>query len=250
MTTPALITQPPAYDAWLNTITRVRSRAARPSAVSASFFEGAFGTALPRAAATDKLGEPADPGLAKGARDLELPPWNKGRYGTALGRAVHGVLQTVDLATGAGRDDAVAAQALAEGVSEHADVVAALVRSALDSDVVQRAASRPHWRETYVGTVVGDRVLEGYIDLVYRDDDGGLVVVDYKTDTVPAEALDRRVAFYRPQMAAYVAGLTAAAGLPVSRAVLLFLSPTAAIERTVDDVEGAITRLNDEIRAG
>ena len=35
-----------------------------------------------------------DPGLAKGPRDLELPPWNKGRYGTALGRAVHAVLQT------------------------------------------------------------------------------------------------------------------------------------------------------------
>ena len=34
---------------------------------------------------------------------------------------------------------------------------------------------------------VGDRVLEGYIDLLYRDDDG-LVIVDYKTDAVP----DRR----------------------------------------------------------
>ena len=43
-----------------------------------------------------------DPGLAKDGRDLELPPWNKGRYGTAIGRAVHAVLQTVDLATGAG----------------------------------------------------------------------------------------------------------------------------------------------------
>ena len=37
-----------------------------------------------------------DPGLAKEGRDLELPPWNKGRYGTAIGRAVHAVLQTVD----------------------------------------------------------------------------------------------------------------------------------------------------------
>jgi ATP-dependent exoDNAse (exonuclease V) beta subunit len=248
-TAPTLINQPPSYDAWLDTITRVRSRASRPSAVSASFFEGALGSELPRAAGTDKLGEPADPGLAKSARDLELPPWNKGRYGTAVGRAVHGVLQTVDLATGDGLNDAVAAHALAEGVTEHADVVEALVRSALESDVVQRAASRLHWRETYVGTVVGDQVLEGYIDLVYRDDDRGLVVVDYKTDTVPAEALDRRVAFYRPQMAAYFAGLTAATGLPVTHAVLLFLSPTAATGRTIDGLDGTVVRLRQHIQA-
>jgi ATP-dependent helicase/nuclease subunit A len=62
---------------------------------------------------------------------------------------------------------------------------------------VQHAASRPHWRETYVGTVIGDRVLEGFIDLIYRDD--GLVIIDHKTDTVPAVALGQRVAFYRPR---------------------------------------------------
>ena len=66
-------------------------------------------------------------GLPKGARDVELPPWQKGRYGSAVGRAVHGVLQTVDLATGAGLDDAVAAQCLAEGVAQHAEHVRALV---------------------------------------------------------------------------------------------------------------------------
>ena len=50
--------------------------------------------------------EPDRPGLQKRPRDLDLPPWLKGRYGTAVGRAVHGVLQTIDLATGAGLDAA------------------------------------------------------------------------------------------------------------------------------------------------
>jgi ATP-dependent exoDNAse (exonuclease V) beta subunit len=145
-------------------------------------------------------------------------------------------------------DEAVAAQVLAEGVAEHADVVSALARSALDSDVVRQAASRPHWRETYVGTVVGDRVLEGFIDLVYEDDDG-LVIVDYKTDTVPSTALDRRVAYYRPQMAAYVAGLTAATGRLVARAVLLFLSPAGVVERPVEEIDDAMTRLREQILA-
>src|SRR5205085_4620476 len=76
-------------------------------------------------------GAPIDPGLAKDGRDLELPPWNKGRYGTAIGRAVHGVLQTVDLATGDGLMSAVAGQAAAEAVAGRETVIAALVRSAL-----------------------------------------------------------------------------------------------------------------------
>ena len=49
-----------------------------------------------------------DPGLAKDGRDLELPPWNKGRYGTAIGRAVHATLQTIELATGHARHLVVA----------------------------------------------------------------------------------------------------------------------------------------------
>jgi ATP-dependent exoDNAse (exonuclease V) beta subunit len=109
--------------------------------------------------------------------------------------------------------------------------VAASDRSAVESDVDRRAASRPHWRETYVGTVVGDRVLDGYIDLDHRDDQG-LVIVDYKPDTVPAAALDRRVTYYQPLVAAYVIALTAATGQPVACAVLPCLSPPAPWRRS------------------
>ncbi len=247
---PTLVVQPPPrYEEWLADMTRVRQRSARHAAVSASSLEGSLGSAQPRAAATDRLGEPMDAGLAKDARDLELPPWNKGRYGTAVGRAVHGVLQIVDLATGRGLDDAVAAQVLAEGVVQHAEVVADLARAALDSSIVVRAASLPHWRETYVGTVIGERVLEGFVDLVYRDDDG-LVIVDYKTDTVPTAALNQRVAFYRPQLAAYAAALEAATGERVARCVLLFLSPTGAVARTVDDIDATVALVRDAVRSG
>jgi ATP-dependent helicase/nuclease subunit A len=234
---------PPDWDAWLARITAVRDRAARSSSVSASGLEG-----------TDPLvgsdEAPVDPGLAKGPRDLELPPWSKGRFGTAIGRAVHGVLQTLDLATGAGLDEAVAAQALAEGVAEHADLVRTLVRSALRSDAVRQAAQLPHWKETYVGTVLAgadaaplakafgtravsdETVLEGFVDLIYRDITG-LVVVDYKTDAVPAGAIASRVAVYRPQLAAYTRCVEAATGEHVSRAVLVFVSPTRAYEHTL-----------------
>ena len=62
---------------------------------------------------------------------------------------------------------------------------------------MQRAAAREHWRESYVGTVQEDgTVLEGFVDLIYREDDGSLVIVDYKTDDIPDAAIPARVAYY------------------------------------------------------
>jgi ATP-dependent helicase/nuclease subunit A len=130
-------------------------------------------------------GVTAMPGLAKEPRDLELPPWAKGRYGTAVGRAVHAVLQSVDLAGGEGLEDLAAAMAIAEGVAEHVGAVTDMARSALGHELVQRAATREHWKEMFVGGTVDGRLVEGYIDLMYREDDGTLVILDYKTDSAP-----------------------------------------------------------------
>ncbi|MDP9334467.1 MAG: DNA helicase UvrD, partial [Actinomycetota bacterium] len=80
-----------------------------------------------------------DPGLAKDGRDLELPPWNKGRYGTAIGRAVHATLQTIELATGRDVEATAAAQGAAEGVLGHEETIAALTRAAVASPIVRRA---------------------------------------------------------------------------------------------------------------
>src|SRR5947208_2229677 len=82
-----------------------------------------------------------------------------------------------------------------------------LARPASDGPVVERAAGRDHWRETSVGVPLDTTgpagiTVEGYIDLVFRDDDG-LVVVDYKTDAVDAAVLTDRLAHYRVQAGAY-----------------------------------------------
>src|SRR5207249_3156258 len=98
---------------------------------------------------------------------------------------------------------AAAAQAAAEGVADKVRVVAALTRSALATPTVRAAAASRHWCEVYVAAPIGDTLLEGYIDLLYRGPDG-LVVVDYKTDHVPDEgALAQRLEHYRRQGAAY-----------------------------------------------
>ncbi|RYC05655.1 UvrD-helicase domain-containing protein [Nocardioides zhouii] len=212
----AAVTPPPDFDTWLAGVTSARRASRMPGAITASGPEGTDPEVV--------LAE-ADAGLAKGPRDVELPPWSKGRYGSAVGRAVHAALQTVDLATGSGLEQAVRAQVIAEAIPEHEDVVARLVRSALTSETVQRAAARTHWREAYVGAPGTDGVLvEGIIDLIYEEDDKSLVVVDYKTDVVRPDTLTDKVAFYTPQLRAYRDMLTAATGRDV-KTLLLFLHP-------------------------
>jgi ATP-dependent exoDNAse (exonuclease V) beta subunit len=185
-----------------------------------------------------------DPGLAKDARDLELPPWNKGRYGTAIGRAVHAVLQTIDLRTGDGITETARAQAAAEGVIGREDDIVALARSALSTETVQEAVRAQFWRETYVASPVGAHTLEGYVDLVYRTP-AGLVVVDYKTDRLDdGDDLDRALERYRLQGASYALAVAQATGQAVVRCVFLFLHPDGAREREVNDLEAAV----DDVR--
>ncbi|WP_370287778.1 UvrD-helicase domain-containing protein [Nocardioides sp.] len=213
---------PPDLAEWRAWHDRARAASQVRAALTASGLEGTE-PEVPLVVEADPAGEA---GLAKGARDLDLPPWSKGRYGSAVGRAVHAVLQTVDLATGAGLEAAVAAQVVAEAIPAFETVVADAVRSALDSDLVRAAATRRHWREMYVGAPKADGVLlEGIIDLVYEESPGGaLVIVDYKTDVVTADTLAAKVAFYTPQLHAYRDALAAVTGRPVATH-LLFLHP-------------------------
>jgi ATP-dependent helicase/nuclease subunit A len=218
-------------------------RAARDAALAASA-RSRVRSATAIAAEVAAPSPVVDPGLVKDPRDLELPPWNKGRYGTAIGRAVHAVLQTVDLATGADVDATAAAQAAAEGVIGHEREIAALARSAISSSIVKEAIANDFRREMYVATSVDGVTLEGYVDLVFRHD--GLVVVDYKTDAWRDHAdLDEKVARYRLQGASYALALEAATGERVTRCVFLFLRNGGAEAREVTDLERAI----EEVRA-
>jgi len=233
---------PPApFAEWEAERSEALHAASRPTTVAAS--------ALTDEGEPDSEGEP-DPGLQKRPQDLDLPPWLKGRYGTAVGRAVHGVLQTIDLSTGAGLDEALAAQCEAEAVPERLTEVRALVLQALGSPSVVEAASSPHWREIYSCTPHEGRLLEGYIDLLYRAADG-LVVVDYKTAaTSDAALLDQRVEGYRLQGASYALTVATSTDEPVVRVTFLFLTPDGAVERDLGDLDATVADVRRLLRAG
>jgi len=140
--------------------------------------------------------------------------------------------------------------ARAERIGERADDVERLVLTALSSPTVQAAfaTGRPH-REVYVATTVGAVVLDGYVDLCYEEE-GGLTVVDYKTDTVRDRAeVETSAEHHSLQAAAYALALGDATGLPVHRCVLVFLSPGRPIELEVPDLSRAIERVRGLVEA-
>jgi ATP-dependent helicase/nuclease subunit A len=158
----------------------------------------------------------------------------RGRAATSRGRAVHAVLQVIDLGTRTGLDDLAGAQAAAEGIPEQAAEVARLVRAACDSEPVRRAATARHWREVPLGAPVGGVLLEGFIDLLYELPDGRLAIVDYKTDSVSGAEVDRRMERYRLQGGVY--GLLVAEVTRREVARIEFVFAAAGEVRTVTDV--------------
>ena len=238
--TPTAMVPPPDRDAWLAERNRVLARASQPEAVSAT----TLARTMPNA---------DDPGLAKAESDLEGPARSKGRYGTAMGRAIHSVLQMVDLATGEGVEDLARAQAEAEGVGSKTERVTSLARIGL-STAVARAAAAADWhrRELWVAAPIGGQLLEGYIDLIYRAPDG-LVVVDWKTDQVDgdnvADLLDR----YRWQGAGYAAAIEEVTGEKVIKVVFVFLRAGGAVEAELPDLAAAVEEVREAMakhRAG
>jgi len=166
-------------------------------------------------------GEADDEGLRKAPVDLDLPPWQRGRYGTAIGRAVHGTLQYCDLGSGSDIAAHAASQCAAEGIIGLESTVADLARSALQAPVVRQALTAEHHRELFVAAEIGGRVLEGYIDLLVRTDDG-LLIVDYKTDAWRAGShRTERIIRYRRQLAAYALALERVVDEPVTGGVLV-----------------------------
>jgi ATP-dependent exoDNAse (exonuclease V) beta subunit len=203
----------------------------------------ATGVARQAHAAATPLVDQDDDG-ADLADDAAVPARRQGRAGSAIGRAAHATLQVLELSDPRGIDEQVRRQCDLEAIPDKVGIVAALVRSALASPAVQLAAKHPHHKELFVAAPVGDRVVEGYVDLLVETPTG-LIVVDYKTDSAssPAE-IDARLEAYELQGATYAAALQVVTGSQVAEVRFVFCKPGGAIERTVRDLPGAIARVH------
>jgi ATP-dependent exoDNAse (exonuclease V) beta subunit len=150
--------------------------------------------------------------------------FRKGRGGTSLGRAVHSVLQTVDLATGKDIEQISRSQADVEGIPEREKEVTLLAGKALEMSVVKRAVqSGRYWREVFVSLKRGSRQIEGFIDLIFEED-GCLVIADYKTDVVSGLEDPANIDQYQLQAGLYALAASELTGKPVREVALLFLN--------------------------
>jgi len=224
-----------------------------PAAADSDTDPAALETATVERARPSRPLAPLDPPDTDDSGWVEAPdpPRRRGRAGTARGRAVHAVLQTVDLATGTGLAEAARAQAEAEGIPDLTEEIELVARAALAAAVVRGAVAAPRaWREMAVATPVDGMVLEGFIDLVYETA-AGLVVVDYKTDHLPDDGAERErvVARYQHQIAAYAAALAALLDRPVARAVLLFAHRGGTEEVDVADLPAAVAAIRTALRS-
>ena len=158
----------------------------------------------------------------RAAPTAEVAALRRGRGGTSLGRAVHAVLQSIDLATLADLDELARGHSAAEGIAERSVEVAMLVRSVCNSPSVRRAvASGSYWREVPIGVALNNTILEGYVDLVFAGAHG-IEVVDYKTDSVSSAQMAERMNQYSLQGDAYRLALESATGSEVEQVTFVF----------------------------
>jgi ATP-dependent exoDNAse (exonuclease V) beta subunit len=194
---------------------------------------------------------PSSLGHAEDAEPSDAPPepdannvvrrLRRGRRGSAIGLAVHAVLQAIDLATLDHLDALCSAAARDEGVADQVSLIRRYVRDAARSDPVQRAvASGRYWREVPVGVARDDgAIVEGVIDLLHEQPDGKLIIVDYKTDRVIGADFATRADSYRAQALAYAAAVAQATGREVIRVLLVF----AALGGRVHEIQRVETSM-------
>ena len=198
-----------ARDAWSRSRKSLLESAGSPSFVAA--------TALGRSGEDEKPEAEA------------AEPWRRGRAGTSVGRALHAVMQSADLAAGSDVDVWTRAFVAAEGIPERGAEVERLARRAIDSPVVRRAVnSGRYWREVPVAVPIAHGSLQGFIDLMFEED-GRLVVVDYKTDNL-RDQYDSIGESYRMQGAAYALALHRSTGMQVKEVIFLFPREEPAVE--------------------
>ncbi len=178
---------------------------------------------------------------------VEDDPAKPGRAATDLGRAVHAVLQHIDLTVWSDEElSALAEQMAAEHNLADSGEVESLSRAALETETMASASAAARrgqaWREVRVAAPfpmnAGD--LEGQIDLMFLEDDGSLTLVDHKTDTDRGDSISQAAEPYLPQMGAYAWCAEKVSGLTVSRATLIFASRALAggeSEHEVPDLE-------------
>jgi ATP-dependent exoDNAse (exonuclease V) beta subunit len=158
--------------------------------------------------------------------------WAQGR-GPIFGSFVHELFYHIDLRRPEGLETMAAALAKKYALEEAgADRAVELVRWGLSSNVLKRAARSDRvWRELPFVCREQGLLIEGYVDLAFEED-GEIVVVDFKTDEVKSDKdMEEKSRHYTPQGLVYARSLARITQKNIREVVLLFLS--AKVEKSI-----------------
>jgi ATP-dependent helicase/nuclease subunit A len=179
---------------------------ARAEEVAAAWAEGAAEAGRPRFVPTAVSTEAHR--IADEARGGDAGEWwkaRKGRFGPVFGETVHAAIGVALREPSLDAAAAVARAARATGLSDHVaeagqDVERAL--AALEREGLREPPGDALRLEYPVALARDGRLLVGYVDLLAARD-GGLVVVDFKTDAPPTAAVAASHPDYVEQVRAY-----------------------------------------------
>ena len=206
--------------------------------------------------ATQLKGRAIDEEIAQGAPTrrravlFEKPKFLRevtGLTAAEKGTAVHAVMQYIDFRTPptasavAGEVEKLARRRLLTA-QQAAAVDCAMVARFLASPLAERIRqARQVWREyrftlltdaaLYDPAAAGEELmLQGVVDCAFETAEGGLVVVDFKTDRITAEQQAQRAGSYRPQLEAYALALGQVLEKEVTEKVLYFFHTNSAVK--------------------
>jgi ATP-dependent helicase/nuclease subunit A len=168
--------------------------------------------------------------LRAATEEKDIPAGTGPGDGPVFGKIVHTILERVDWAKPDSLDEIASREAATEGAdASMARRAADMVRQALASDLVRRITSADrYYKEVPFVFKEDGTIVEGVIDVLFEED-GGIGVVDFKTDNIPKSAVAERAETYRDQMETYRMAVSQACGRSPDEVILFFLHLMEAV---------------------
>ncbi len=151
------------------------------------------------------------------------PGFGAAQGGRALGSAFHEVMEHADLRDGSNVKNLSQMKAHGQAIPEAAETLATLCLKTISHPLMDRVRRAPRFfREVPFSVSDQEKIIEGKIDLFFEER-GGWVIVDYKTDEVEGEILEKRFDSYREQGRWYARAVEKVTGAAVKEVIYFFV---------------------------
>lgn len=155
----------------------------------------------------------------------ERAGWRGTGVAASVGTAFHRIMQHLQLSDDPMLQSLVEQAAIAEGIPDQQATLRQIVVATLKHPLIERARkARRIWRELPFALSEEGELREGYIDLLFEES-SGLVLVDYKTDDIEPRKMDEAVSHYASQASLYMRAVEQITQRRPNEVLLFFVRP-------------------------